>query len=86
MIHNCLINDDRYDLLITPHRQSVGYIRTKRQTIRKKKNNKQKQIIKKRFSKQRNAISDSETTAKQELLNLRDSINKYHQIEKKKVE
>ena len=36
IVHNCLINDNKYDLVITPHRQSVGYIRTKRQTLRKK--------------------------------------------------
>ena len=36
MIHNCLINNERYDLVITPHRQSIGYIRTKTQTLRKK--------------------------------------------------
>ena len=29
IIHSCLINDEKYDLVITPHRQSVGYIRTK---------------------------------------------------------
>ena len=37
MIHNCLINDDRYYLLIAPHRESVGYIRTKIQTKKIKK-------------------------------------------------
>ena len=73
ILHNCLINDERYDLLITPHRQSVGYIRTKRQTLRKKIINKQKQIIRKRFSKRRNAVSESETSAIQELHNLKDS-------------
>ena len=26
IIHNCLNNDEKYDLLITPHRQSVEYI------------------------------------------------------------
>ena len=36
IIHNCLINDEKYELVTTPHRQSVGYIRTKRQTLRKK--------------------------------------------------
>ena len=36
IIHNCLIKDEQYDLVITPHRQSVGYIRTKTQTLRKK--------------------------------------------------
>ena len=51
IIHNCLINDEIYDLLTTPQRQSIGYIRTKRQTLRKKIKYKQKQIIGKRFSK-----------------------------------
>ena len=81
IIHDCLINDKRYDLVITPHRQSVGYIRTKRQTIRKKLINKQKQIIRKRFSKRRNAVSESETTAIQELHNLKDLIIKNHQTD-----
>ena len=72
-IHNCSINNEKYDLVITPHRQSVGYIRTQRQTLISK----QKQIIRKRFSKRRNA--ESETTAIQELNNLNDSINKNHQ-------
>ena len=41
ILYNCLIKNERYDLVITPHRQtvgSVGYIRSKRQT-RKKNNN-----------------------------------------------
>ena len=42
IIHNCLINDEKYDLVILLHRQSVGYIRTKRQTLRKQIINKQK--------------------------------------------
>ena len=25
--HNCLKNNEKYDLVITPHKQSVGYIR-----------------------------------------------------------
>ena len=33
IIHNCLSNDEKYDLLIKPHRQSEEYIRTKRQTL-----------------------------------------------------
>ena len=45
IIQNCLTNNEKYDLIITPHRQSVGYIRTKRQTLRKKIINKQKQIM-----------------------------------------
>ena len=81
IIHNCLINDDKYDLVITPHRQSVGYIRTKRQTLRKKIIKNQKHFIRKRVSKRRNAVSESETTAIQELHNLKNSINKNHQID-----
>ena len=48
-IHNCLINDKRYDLIITPQRQPIGHIRKKRQTLRKKIINKQKQIFEKDF-------------------------------------
>ena len=33
ILHNCIINDERYDLVVTPHRQTIGYIRTKRQTL-----------------------------------------------------
>ena len=76
--YNCSINDD---LVIKQHRQSVGYTRTKRQTLRKKIINKQKKIIVKKFSKQRYTVSESETTALQELHNLKDSINKNHQID-----
>ena len=79
ILHNCLINNDKF--IFTPHRQSVGYIRTKRQTLRKKIINKQKQIIRKRFLKRRNAVSESETSAIQELHNLKDSINKNHQTD-----
>ena len=78
---NCLINDERYNFVITPHRQSEGYIRTKRQTLRKKIINKQKQIIRKKISKGRNAISESETTAIQELEILKDSTKINHQID-----
>ena len=81
IIHNCLINDDKYDLVITPQRQSVGYSRTIRQTLRKKIINNQNQIIRKRFSKRRNAVSESETTTIQALHNLKDSINKNRQID-----
>ena len=80
IIYKCLINN-KYDLVITLHRQSVGYIRTKRQTLRKKIKKKQKQSIRKKFSKQRNAVSKSETTAIQELHNLKDSINKNYQTD-----
>ena len=41
--------------------------------------NKRKQISRKRFSKRRNAVSESKTSAIQELYNLKDSISKNHQ-------
>ena len=30
-LHSCLIRNERYDLVITPHKQTIGYIRSKRQ-------------------------------------------------------
>ena len=51
VLHNCEIDKKKYDLLITPHTQTVGYIRTKRQTIKRKIINKQRQITRKNFFK-----------------------------------
>ena len=73
ILHNCIINDERCDLVITRHRQTIGYIRITRQTFRKKFITKQKQIFRKRFSKWRNAVSESETSKIQELNNFKDS-------------
>ena len=49
----------------------------------KKDNNKKKlkQIIRKRFSKRRNAVSESDTNTILELLDLKDSINKNNSID-----
>ena len=51
ILHNCEIDNQKYDLVITPHTQTVGCIRTKRQTIKKKykqtKTNHTKKIFKK---------------------------------------
>ena len=60
ILHNCEINNETYDLVITPGKQTIGYIRTKRQTIKTKNISKQRQITRKRFTKRRNAVSDSE--------------------------
>ena len=54
ILHNCEINNKKFDLEITPHTQSIGYVRTKRQTLKRKILIKQKQITRRRFSKQRN--------------------------------
>ena len=51
VLHNCEIDNKKYDLVITPHTQTVGYIRTKRQTIKRKIINKQRQITRKNFQK-----------------------------------
>ena len=44
VLHNCIINDGKYDLVITPHRQTIGYIRTKRLTLKKFLANKNKSL------------------------------------------
>ena len=36
ILHNCLINNERYDFVIKPIRQTIGYIRTKRKHIDRK--------------------------------------------------
>ena len=36
ILHNCEINNEKYNLVITLHKQRIGYIRTKRQTITRK--------------------------------------------------
>ena len=66
--------------MITPHRQTIGYTRSKSQTRIKTIITKQKQMIKKRFSKRRNAVSESEVDTIQELKDLKDSIIKHHPI------
>ena len=76
VLHNCEIDNQKYDLVISPHTQTVGYIRTKRQTIKKKTKNKQRQIIRKKFSKNRNAFSESEANSLDELYKLKESTNK----------
>ena len=76
ILHNCETNKEKYDLLITPHKQTEGYIRPKRQTMTRKISSKQRQITRKRFSKRKNAVSVSETSNLEELSRLKDSINK----------
>ena len=76
VLHNCEIVNKKYDLVITPHTQTVGYTRTKRQTIKRKIINKQKQITRKRFSKNRNEFSESEASNLDELYKLKKSIDK----------
>ena len=81
VLHKCLYKNDRYDLVITPHRETIGFIKSKRQARKNTIITKQMQIIRKRFSKQRNPVSESETNTIQELQDLKDSINKNNPIE-----
>ena len=76
VLHNCEIDNKKNDLVITPRTQTVGYIRTKRLTIKRKIINKQRQITRKRFSKNRNAYSESEASNFDELYKLKESIDK----------
>ena len=80
VLHNCEIDNKKYDLVITPHAQTIGYIRTKRQTIKRKIINKQRQITRKRFSKNGNAFSESEASNLDELYKLSESIDKNYPI------
>ena len=74
-LHNCEIDNKKYDLVIKPHTQTIGYIRTKRQTIKRKIINKQRQITRKRFSKIRIAFSESEASNLDERYKLKESID-----------
>ena len=76
VLHNCEIDNQKYDLKNTPHTQSVGYIRTKRQTIKRKIINKQRQITRKRISKNRNAFFESEANSLDELYKLKELLDK----------
>ena len=76
VFHKCLFKNDRYDLVITPNRETIGFIKSKIQTPKNTIITKQMQIIKKRFSNQRNPVSESETNTIQELQDLKDSINR----------
>ena len=76
VLHNCEKANQKYDLVNTPHTQTVGYIQTKRHTIERKIINKQRQITRKRFSKNRNAFSESEGNSLDELYKIKESIDK----------
>ena len=71
VLHNCETDNQKNNLVINTHTQTVGYIRTKRQTIKRKIINKQRQITRKRFSKKRNAFSESEANSLDELCKLK---------------
>ena len=76
VLHNCEIDNKKYDLVITPHTQTVGYIRKKTTNNKKKIINKQRQITRKRFSRNRTAFSESEASNLDELYKLKESIDK----------
>ena len=76
VLHNCEIDNKKYDLVITPQKQTVGYIRTKRQTRKRKIINKKRQITRKRFLKNKNDFSESEASTLDELYKLKESIDK----------
>ena len=80
VLHNCEINNKTYDLVFTPHKQTIGYIRTKRQTIKRKIISKQSQFTRKRFSKRRNAIYESEVSNLDALYKLKETVNKNYPV------
>ena len=50
VIHNCQVENHKYDLVITPHTQTIEYIHTKRQTLKRTILRKQRQITRKKIS------------------------------------
>ena len=74
VLHDCEIDNQNYDLVITPHTQTVGYVRTKRQTKKRKIISKQRQKTQKRFSKNSNAFSKSEVSSLDALYKLKESV------------
>ena len=82
VLHNCEIKNETYELVITPHKQTIGYIRRKRQTIKGKiiSKSKQTQITRKRFSKRRNAVSESEVSNLDALCKLKETVNKNYPV------
>ena len=81
VIHNCQIENQKYDLVITPHTQTIEYIHTKRQTLKRTILRKQRQITRKRFSKHRNAFSESKVSSLDALYKVEDSINQTYPIQ-----
>ena len=80
VLHNCEINNEAYDLVITTHKQTIGYIRTKQQTIKRTILSKQRQITRKRFSKRRNAVSESEVSKLDALYKLKETVNNNYPV------
>ena len=69
--HKCLDKNERHYLVFTPHRQIIGYDRSKRQTRKKTFITKHQQIIKRITSKRKNAVSESGTNTIEELQDLK---------------
>ena len=81
VIHNCEIDNQKHDLVITPHTQIVEYIHTKRQTLKRTIISKQRQLTRKRFSKHRNAFSEQEVCSLDALYKIEDTKNNTYPIQ-----
>ena len=68
-------------ILLYPHKQTIEYIHTKRQTLKRTNLRKQRQITRKRFSKHQNAFSESEVSSLDALYKVEDSINQTYPIQ-----
>ena len=79
ILHICETTTKKIDLVLFPHKQSIGYVRTKRQTLKRKNLSYEKQITRRGFSKQRNAFSESETSHLEQLYTLIKSVIKNYQ-------
>ena len=82
VIHNCQIENQKYDLVITPHTQTVEYIYTKRQTLKRKNPKKAKTNNTKIFFKiSKCFFFESEVSSLDALYKVEDSKNQTYPIQ-----
>ena len=69
ILHNCETNNKKYDLVITPHKQTIGYTRTTRQTIKQKILSQLRQITLKDFQNEETRSPNQKSVTEMNLSN-----------------
>ena len=80
VLHNCEINDKKYDLVITLHKQTIGYIRTKRQTKKEKFSVNKDKLHEKDFQSEETQSTNQKPVTCHALYKLKDSVNKNYPV------
>ena len=80
VIQSCEIDNQKYDLVINAHTQTVEYIHTKK-TLKRTIISKQRHITRKKFSKHTNAFYESEVSSFDALYKVEDSKNQTYPIQ-----